>query len=143
VFTEFKDSAQQIANQLGVPVLDGDTPAIERQAMVDRFQSGRAKAFVGTIRAGGVGITLTKGTIELLVDRPWTPGDAIQAEDRIHRIGQTQSVTCIWMQYGPMDEKTDSTLAAKMANIGSILDGKADELTGINYMQLAQEVFAA
>ncbi|KAB0238284.1 DEAD/DEAH box helicase [Microcystis aeruginosa EAWAG127a] len=62
-----------------------------RQAIVDRFQAGTSKIFIGTIKAGGVGLTLTAANQVILVDRPWTPGDADQAEDRCYRIGQNNT----------------------------------------------------
>lgn len=42
--------------------------------------------------AGGVGLTLTAACTVILVDRPWTPGDVNQAEDRVRRIGQKRPV---------------------------------------------------
>ncbi len=126
IFTEYLKSANMIhddLNRMGIraELLTGSTT--DRQGVVDRFQSGRTKVFVGTIKAGGVGLTLTKAQTVLLVDRPWTPGDTEQAEDRCHRIGQAGSVTAIWLQYGAMDEKIDKLLQEKRDNISIVLQG--------------------
>jgi superfamily II DNA/RNA helicase len=90
VFGEFKESVNAVYRAFveDAELLTGDTPQDERQEMCDRFQSGESKIFVGTIKAGGVGLTLTAANNVILLDRPWTPGDAEQAEDRCHRIGQ-------------------------------------------------------
>lgn len=143
VFTEFVDSAERIAAELrktcptelltGAVTGNEDTDQgvmSKRQAMVDRFQAGQSKAFVSTIRAGGVGITLTAASYALLVDRPWTPGDAEQAEDRIHRIGQNKTANCIWLQANGVDEMIDELLIKKSERIELVLEGKRKTLRG-------------
>lgn len=138
LFTEFRTSGIMISNALGCEFLNGDTPQSERQPMVDRFQSGQHKAFVGTIRAGGIGLNITAGTTVILVDRPWTPGEALQAEDRLHRDGQKNAVTALWLRYGAIDDKIDPVLQSKAENIGTVLEGKAGS---IDFVQLASEIF--
>ena len=148
LFTEFETSAIALHRKLGGELLTGDTPADKRQGMVDRFQNGISKVFVGTIRAGGVGITLTAAQTVILVDRPWTPGDATQAEDRLHRIGQRNAVTAIWAQYREVDEKVDKILEQKEERIELVLEGKRKTMRGIGSAQdvarhVLQEMFDA
>ena len=126
VFTEFRASAGTIAGQYAATscLLTGDTPTDERIRLVDDFQSGRRRVFVSTIRAGGVGITLTKAETVILLDRPLTPGDTEQAEDRLHRIGQRSAVTAVWLQWGDVDKVNDARLDAKTDVIEVVVNGR-------------------
>ena len=83
-----------------------------------------SKIFIGTIKAGGVGLTLTAANQVILVDRPWMPGDANQSEDRCYRIGQNNRINAYWIQLGAIDEAIDSLLAEKRDRIELVLKGK-------------------
>ncbi len=132
-FTEFKASAKAIAKHFKVPAFTGDTPngdgANERQGIKARFQSGEYKVFSGTIKAGGVGLTLTAGNVVLLVDRSMVPAHADQAEDRAYRIGQNWPVTAVWLRAFQVCSEIDELLHGKDSNIKALLGGKADEQT--------------
>lgn len=71
----------------------GPTPQAERQKIVDKFQNGEIDILILQIVAAGVGLTLTRASDALFVETDWTPANNVQAEDRIHRISQTQPVT--------------------------------------------------
>lgn len=143
LFTEFLESAKAIHAVLGKELLTGETPPQERQALVDRFQSGESKIFVGTIKAGGVGLTLTAASNVILVDRPWTPGDTEQAEDRCHRLGQQNAVFTTWLQLGDIDRAIDSLLIQKQQRIELVLKGKRKTLRGLDSPKdLAKELLA-
>ncbi|MEO7313783.1 MAG: C-terminal helicase domain-containing protein, partial [Ginsengibacter sp.] len=73
--------------------LDGKTPSAKRKALVDEFQGDQSiKAFLISLKAGGVGLNLTAAEYVYLVDPWWNPAIESQAIDRTHRIGQTQKV---------------------------------------------------
>lgn len=59
----------------------------EREAHKDDFQAQRARIMLMTIKAGGVGITLTRADTLCFLQRSWSMIDNKQAEDRVHRIG--------------------------------------------------------
>jgi hypothetical protein len=127
IFCEFKDVAQQIADEFDVPMLSGDTPDKKRKPMIEAFQNGEHRVFVSIYGAGGVGITLHAAAHIILVGRPWTPGAAFQAEARIRRIGQTRTCVCQWLQIptsiNPVDGRIDEILEKKQKNISTMLDG--------------------
>lgn len=124
VFVGFKTSADEIARAIGAGKITGDQSAEERQATIDAFQAGAIKSVVCTLGAGNVGITLTAGRTVLLVDRPWTPGDALQAEDRCYRIGQTGSVLAVWIQATESDVGLDALLENKYRQSETIIEGE-------------------
>ena len=145
IFTEYLESAKALYTALSqiatCELLTGETKQEERQAIVDRFQSGTSKIFIGTIKAGGVGLTLTAANQVILVDRPWTPGDADQAEDRCYRIGQNNTVNAYWIQLGAIDEAIDALLAEKRDRIELVLKGKRKTLRGLSKpSELAKEL---
>jgi len=130
VFTSFVDVAKQIHQKLegmdwAGELLTGLTPTKKRQSMVDNFQSGLSPVFVCTYGAGGVGLTLTAACTVILVDRPWTPGDVNQAEDRVRRIGQKRPVRSIWIRAFAIDEQIDELLDHKDVTSNTVVDGKA------------------
>lgn len=126
IFTAYKETARYLNNHYEgrAYLLTGDTPVPERQGLVDGFQRGDRNIFVATIGAGGIGITLTKAQTVIMLDRPWTPGDTEQAEDRLYRIGQKNMVTSIWLQANEIDKAVDAILEAKAEVIELVLNGK-------------------
>ncbi len=81
-------------SQLGVPTifLHGKVPVKRREEMVAAFQAGRAPVFLLSLKAGGVGLNLTRATHVIHYDRWWNPAVEDQATDRAHRIGQDHPV---------------------------------------------------
>jgi SNF2 family DNA or RNA helicase len=53
---------------------------------------------------------------------PWTPGDALQAEDRVRRIGQTKNVRSIWMTAFDIDEQIDNLIEHKSQNASTVVN---------------------
>jgi len=70
--------------------LTGETT--DRAAVVEAFQRGDAPIFLISLKAGGVGLTLTAADTVILYDPWWNPGVERQAMDRTHRIGQDKPV---------------------------------------------------
>jgi superfamily II DNA or RNA helicase len=73
--------------------LHGGTARTSREKMIDKFQSDDGPPiFVLSLKAGGVGLNLTRATHVFHFDRWWNPAVEDQATDRTHRIGQTKKV---------------------------------------------------
>ncbi|KAF8017668.1 hypothetical protein BT93_H2767 [Corymbia citriodora subsp. variegata] len=110
--------------------IDGSTPAVARQALVTDFQEKDAiKAAVLSIRAGGVGLTLTSASTVIFAELSWTPGDLIQAEDRAHRIGQVSSVNIYYLLANDtVDDIIWDVVQSKLENLGQVLDGHENTL---------------
>ncbi|MFZ6009820.1 MAG: DEAD/DEAH box helicase, partial [Bacteroidota bacterium] len=73
--------------------LDGSTSLNQRRDEVTRFQEDESvKAFLISLKAGGVGLNLTVADYVYIVDPWWNPAAEMQAIDRAHRIGQTRKV---------------------------------------------------
>lgn len=76
--------------------IDGATNLDARQEAVERFQGNDdCRVFLASTKAAGVGLTLTAASDVLIVEQEWVPADLDQAEDRCHRIGQTQCVNAV------------------------------------------------
>ena len=93
-------------------VLTGETSIQNRQEAVDRFQNDlKAKLFVGSITAAGVGITLTASSHVIFAELDWVPANIFQCEDRCHRIGTVESVL---IQHLVFDGSIDANIAKKL-----------------------------
>ena len=89
VFSAHRAPIEAMAKRHGWAVIMGDTHQSDREDAVQAFQAGMLKGIACTIKAGGVGITLTKASKMIFCDQEWNPALNLQAEDRICRIGQT------------------------------------------------------
>lgn len=73
--------------------IDGETPMEQRKAMVDAFnETPNCKGAVLSLKAAGTGLNLTGASIVVFAELAWNPSDMQQAEDRAHRMGQTENV---------------------------------------------------
>lgn len=135
-----KDVAEALTDALadqGVVKLTGDTPLDERQWAVEKFQSDpHCRFFVGNIQAAGVGITLTASSHVVFAEIDWVPANLSQAEDRCHRIGQTDSVLVQHIVLdGSLDARMANTLIEKQEVIEKALDRETTvDMYGADYV---------
>ena len=94
-FVKHLDIIRPTLKQLNISYeyLDGSTPTKDREEAVENFQNGNADAFLISLRAGGLGLNLTKADNVIILDPWWNPAVEDQAADRAHRIGQSRPVT--------------------------------------------------
>lgn len=108
-------------------VIDGRTPAKDRQKIVDDFQAGRIRCIVAHIVAAGEGLTLTAAKRVLIAEPLWTPDGNSQAIARAVRRGQTDEVhaSFCYLASSPFDAALSATLARKTRDVMSLqLDEK-------------------
>lgn len=110
----------------GAVKVTGDSTQKDRQEAVDKFQMDEnTRLFIGNVQAAGVGLTLTAASNVAFLEFPWQPGELMQAEDRAHRIGQADSVTCWYLiATGTIDETIVRLLEDKAAVVDAVTDGK-------------------
>ncbi len=98
VFCSLKEVVKALQKQFPDSVrVTGDDSLNDKQAAVDAFQSGEAQLIICSIKAAGVGLTLTASSNVAFVEFPWTYADCCQCEDRAHRIGQKNNVNCYYL----------------------------------------------
>jgi SWI/SNF-related matrix-associated actin-dependent regulator of chromatin subfamily A-like protein 1 len=106
-------------------IIDGSTSIESRQKSVDNFQAKKIRVILGNLKAAGVGITLTAASDTCFIELGWTPGDHDQAEDRVHRIGQKESVTAHYLiAEGTVEEEMSELLDYKRGTLNKVLDGQ-------------------
>ena len=122
IFTQFARFGARLQpyleRLLGCPVLflDGSTARSERDRLIASFQAGEAPVFILSLKAGGVGLTLTAATQVFHFDRWWNPAVEDQATDRAYRIGQDRRVLVHKLvTAGTLEERIDRLLADKRA----------------------------
>ncbi|WP_327691920.1 MULTISPECIES: DEAD/DEAH box helicase [unclassified Streptomyces] len=146
VFTQYVGMARLITAHLAsraVPVelLHGGTPVLERERMVDRFQSGSTPVLVLSLKAAGTGLNLTRAGHVIHFDRWWNPAVEEQATDRAYRIGQTQPVQVHRLiTEGTVEDRIAEMLEAKRALADAILGSGESALTELTDRELSDLV---
>ncbi len=107
-------------------IIGGQTD-VARQREIDRFQKGHTKLMIAGLRAGNVGINLTNAKYVIFAELDWSPAIHRQAEDRLHRIGQKNTVFAYYLVgKGTLDEHVAEILTDKEFEIDSILDKQGE-----------------
>jgi len=107
-------------------LLYGLQSAEERSDVVSKFQNDEnPRVLVCTMKSAGVGITLTRARVMVFAEQSFVPGDILQAEDRIHRIGSSQNVEIYHLVFSEsLDERIVNILNQKTDLISKVVDGR-------------------
>jgi SNF2 family DNA or RNA helicase len=145
LFTQFAEWGHLLKGYLekrwrqDVPFLHGGSSKTERQAMVDRFQEDPRgpQLFLLSLKAGGVGLNLTRASHVFHIDRWWNPAVENQATDRAYRIGQTNRVLVHkFITSGSVEEKIDRMITEKSRLAADIVGSGEEWLGGLEVGQL-------
>lgn len=111
-----------------VTVTGRDT-AISKQNSVDAFQNNpECMLIICSIKAAGVGLTLTSSSSVAFLELPWTYADCCQCEDRAHRIGQKDNVTCYYLLGNDTIDRTIYSLIHKKKSIANEIMNSDDDI---------------
>lgn len=135
VFAHHRDAVDALCAAFadaGAVKLYGGMKDSGKDAAVQAFQGDPAcRVFVGGIKAAGVGLTLTASSHVVFAELDWVPGVVTQAEDRCHRIGQTESVLVQHLVLeGSLDARMVKFIVRKQEVIDRALDKGALKLEG-------------
>jgi SNF2 family DNA or RNA helicase len=114
-----------LKDSYGAVTIDGSTSQRDRQAAVDNFQNDdTVRVLIGNLKAAGVGLTLTTASNVAFLELGWTPAEHDQAEDRVHRITQQDSVTAWYlMAANTIDADITELLESKRKVVTAATDG--------------------
>ncbi len=116
--------AELDARKMPYALLTGETR--DRESVVKRFQAREVPLFLISLKAGGVGLTLTAADTVIHYDPWWNPAVEDQATDRAHRIGQDKAVFVHRLiTVGTIEEKMEVLKARKQALVAGILEAEA------------------
>ncbi|MBW4581674.1 MAG: DEAD/DEAH box helicase [Tildeniella nuda ZEHNDER 1965/U140] len=141
IFTQFAEWGKllkaHLERQLGRETLFlyGSTSKKQREEMVDRFQHDPQgpRIFILSLKAGGVGLNLTRANHVFHFDRWWNPAVENQATDRVFRIGQTKNVQVHkFVCNGTLEEKVHELIESKKALAENVIGAGENWLTELD-----------
>jgi superfamily II DNA or RNA helicase len=140
IFTQYATMGHLLVKHLcevfgrDMPYLHGGVSRAQREQLVNDFQATRVpQAFVLSLKAGGLGLNLTRATHVFHYDRWWNPAVENQATDRAFRIGQTQRVLVHkFICNGTLEDRIDAMIESKSALAMEIIGHGENALTELS-----------
>jgi SNF2 family DNA or RNA helicase len=141
VFTQYREIGEALTRYLkqishyNTYYIHGGTQRQKREKMIAEFQNPETEPsiFVLSLKAAGVGITLTKANHVFHFDRWWNPAVEDQATDRAFRIGQSKNVFVHkFVAIGTLEERIDNMIEDKKKLAGAIVGSDESWLTELD-----------
>ena len=146
VFSQFVEMLRLIETDLteaGIAHLTLTGQTQNRAGVLEAFAQGAAPVFLLSLKAGGVGLTLTEADTVILYDPWWNPAVERQAMDRTHRIGQEKPVFVHRLvAAGTVEEKILDMQARKQALADALFDDSPDTAESLFDEATLQDLFA-
>lgn len=145
VFSQFTSFLEMVkpelnARKIDFLYLDGQTPLDKRRECVDDFQSGRCRLFLSSLKAGGLGVNLTKANYVILLDPWWNPAIENQAMDRAHRLGQKRVVSVIRLVSAQTIEEKILRMHSEKQQLADVVLEGADKNHKLTYEDIIDMV---
>jgi len=113
-----------------------ETPAMKDRS-VERFMTGRTNLCCISLRAAA-GLNLQRASCVVFGELDWSPAVHSQAEDRAHRMGQTDSILCYYLvSQGGSDQDMQDALGLKVSQFTGLMGDTPPSQTDV--MRNAQE----
>jgi len=125
-----REVCERVGSRPGWAMIVGGVEADERTRIVAAFQRGELKGIALTIKAGGVGLTLTAAADMVCADLEWNPALNDQLFARIHRIGQDRPCVVTLLRGDAWIEDRMAELLGHKARMISGTIGRVAELGG-------------
>ncbi|WP_246273151.1 DEAD/DEAH box helicase [Candidatus Hakubella thermalkaliphila] len=145
IFTQFSEMGKILKGHLQgvfgceVLFLHGQVAQKARDHLVTRFQEEvqGPPIFILSLKAGGLGLNLTRASHVFHFDRWWNPAVENQATDRVFRIGQKKNVQVHkFVCSGTLEERIDEMIESKKALAENIVGTGEAWLTEMSTDQL-------
>jgi superfamily II DNA or RNA helicase len=133
IFSQYVDEGvsklEKLLEPYGVAkIVGGQTDSVRRNE-IEKFKKRKdVPILIASVRSGGEGLNLTEASYVVHFDHWWNPAVMWQAEDRVHRRGQTKGVNIYsyWMK-DTIDDRIRQKLREKGILFDQIVDGLAEE----------------
>ena len=147
VFCHFKEATKLVSLGLKDAVatfcITGESSDKERTEAQRAWEAAERGVLIMTTAAGGVALNLQRANVVVFNDLEWAPSALLQAEDRVHRLGQSLPCTIYYMvARGTVEDAVADSVIAKMDAAERVTGGN-DSLVALTEEQSLADIVAA